>query len=244
VTLLISVGVAGLWVATGHWFYLDVLGSSLCVLMIQFMRVPSLKLSTFLLLALLAYDVFWVFCSSSIFNQNVMIAVATKKAVNPVAVVANRLNMPEVAKSQPPLSIPGKLMVPSLADNRTFAMLGLGDIVLPGLLLCFAMRFDTLGPPSGGGTAIANGGVTRLRMCFTRWSYFATALTGYAVGLVIASIVVDITGAAQPALLYLVPSTLLPLLIKATVQGDIRTMWNGPHFITAQSQPYHQVLPF
>jgi signal peptide peptidase-like protein 3 len=64
---------------------LSVLGSSLCVLMIQFMRVPSLKLSTFLLLALLAYDVFWVFCSSSIFNQNVMIAVATKKAVNPVS---------------------------------------------------------------------------------------------------------------------------------------------------------------
>ena len=39
---------------------LSVLGGSLCVLMIQFMRVPSLKLSTFLLLALLAYDVFWV----------------------------------------------------------------------------------------------------------------------------------------------------------------------------------------
>ena len=156
------------------------------------------------------------------------------------------------------------------------------------------MRFDTLGPPSGGGTTIANGSVTRLRMCFTRWSYFATALVGYAVGLIIASIVVDITGAAQPALLYLVPSTLLPLLIKATVQvcvcvcvsctaehlnfltiglwrtrdlplislptflkalvtisvvcvyvqGDIRTMWNGPHFITGQPQPYHQVLPF
>ena len=50
------------------------------------------------------------------------------------------------------------------------------------------------------------------------WSYFATALAGYAVGLIVASIVVDITGAAQPALLYLVPSTLLPLLIKATVQ--------------------------
>ena len=37
-----------------------VLGGALCVLMIQFLRVPSLKLSTFLLLALLVYDVFWV----------------------------------------------------------------------------------------------------------------------------------------------------------------------------------------
>ena len=38
------------------------------------------------------------------------------------------------------------------------------------------------------------------------------------VGLVMASIVVDLTGAAQPALLYLVPSTLIPLLLKASIQ--------------------------
>lgn len=40
-------------------------------------------------------------------------------------------------------------------------------------------------------------------------------------GLVMASIVVDLSGAAQPALLYLVPTTLLPLLLKATIQ-----VWN------------------
>ena len=90
--------------------------------------------------------------------------------------------------------------------------------VLPGLLLCFAMRFDSLCPPAGSGTAIASGSITRLRMCFQRWTYFTTALSGYAVGLIMASIVVDITGAAQPALLYLVPTTLIPLLLKATVQ--------------------------
>lgn len=54
--------------------------------------------------------------------------------------------------------------------------------VLPGLLLCFAMRFDSLCQPAGSGTAIANGSITRLRMCFQRWSYFSTALFGYAVG--------------------------------------------------------------
>lgn len=37
-----------------------VLGVALCVLMIQFVRVPSLKISTLLLLGLLVYDVFWV----------------------------------------------------------------------------------------------------------------------------------------------------------------------------------------
>ena len=86
------------------------------------------------------------------------------------------------------------------------------------------------------------------------------------VGLILASIVVDLSGAAQPALLYLVPTTLLPLLLKATIQvannhgmvsrnkhmfvfmfqGDFRIMWDGPHF-TAQPKPYQhvsKVLPF
>jgi len=63
-----------------------VLGVALCVLMIQFVRVPSLKISTLLLLGLLVYDVFWVFYSSSVFSANVMVEVAVKKAKNPVSV--------------------------------------------------------------------------------------------------------------------------------------------------------------
>ena len=43
-------------------------------------------------------------------------------------------------------------------------------------------------------------------------------------GLILASIAVDLTGAAQPALLYLVPSTLLPLLLKATIQVSCHTI--------------------
>jgi len=54
--------------------------------MIQFVRVPSLKISTLLLLGLLVYDVFWVFYSSSVFSANVMVEVAVKKAKNPVSV--------------------------------------------------------------------------------------------------------------------------------------------------------------
>lgn len=97
--------------------------------MIQFVRLPSLKLSSILLILLLIYDVFWVgssppplsltlklflkvFASSSIFNANVMVEVAIKKAKSPVAVVAESLNMPKVSQVQPFLSLPGKLVVP------------------------------------------------------------------------------------------------------------------------------------
>ena len=42
-----------------------VLGGAICVFMIQFIRVPSLKISTLLLVGLLLYDVFWVSMSAS-----------------------------------------------------------------------------------------------------------------------------------------------------------------------------------
>lgn len=38
------------------------------------------------LIALFVYDIFWVFFSSSFFADNVMVAVATKKADNPAQV--------------------------------------------------------------------------------------------------------------------------------------------------------------
>jgi len=43
------------------------------------------------------------------------------------------------------LDVPIKILVPlffSTGDSTQFTLIGLGDIVLPGLLLCFAMRFD------------------------------------------------------------------------------------------------------
>ena len=42
----------------------------------------------------------------------------------------------------PKLSLPGKLVFPSNHNSGHFSMLGLGDIVMPGLLLCFVMRYD------------------------------------------------------------------------------------------------------
>jgi presenilin-like A22 family membrane protease len=45
-------------------------------------------------------------------------------------------------KVAPRLSLPGKLVFPSNQNLGHFSMLGLGDIVMPGLLLCFVMRYD------------------------------------------------------------------------------------------------------
>ncbi|KAG2531939.1 hypothetical protein BBO99_00002392 [Phytophthora kernoviae] len=69
-------------------------------------------------------------------------------------------------------------------------MLGLGDIILPGMLLSFALRFDY---------SDATVGAT---------NYFSLMAIGYAVGLALANMAVMITEMGQPALMYLVPTTL------------------------------------
>ncbi|XP_062507168.1 signal peptide peptidase-like 3 [Corticium candelabrum] len=214
---LVATIVVVTWVLTAHWALMDALGYGVCVCMIAYVRVSSLRVSTVLLCGLLLYDVFWVFFSSAIFHSNVMLDVATKEADNPVSMLANRMNLKHVGMSAPQLSLPGKLMFPSTNVQGHFAMLGLGDIVMPGLLLCFVMRFDHhkakyYEPKSTG----------------FKYYYFTIALMGYAVGLLLASMVSELTHHAQPALLYLVPCTLIPVVILARVQGDLRRMWVEP----------------
>lgn len=134
----VSVMIVFIWIITGHWFLMDVMGIGLCVAFIAFVRLPSLKVSTLLLSGLLLYDVFWVFFSKYVFNANVMVRVATRSANNPMSAMAKRLHL----HHPPKLSLPGKLVFPSNQNIGHFSMLGLGDIVMPGLLLCFVMRYD------------------------------------------------------------------------------------------------------
>merc|ERR1712127_315203 len=119
------------WDLTGHWLLMDAMGMGLCVAFIAFVRLPSLKVSTLLLTGLLVYDVFWVFFSKYFFNANVMVRVATRPAANPMGAMARRLHL----NRPPKLSLPGKLVFPSNHNSGHFSMLGLGDIVMPGLLL-------------------------------------------------------------------------------------------------------------
>ena len=80
---------------------------------------------------LLIYDVFWVFFSSYIFNANVMVKVATRPADNPVGALSRKLHI-TAQNEGPKLSLPGKLVFPSVHQQGHFSMLGLGDIVMPG----------------------------------------------------------------------------------------------------------------
>lgn len=169
-------------------------------------QVSNLRVCGLLFMGLVAYDVFWVFFSDGIFASNVMVDVATKSSANPVSVVAENLRLP-MARDLPELTLPAKILFPS---PRGMSMLGLGDIVLPGLLIAYNLRYDRY---SGGG----GGGVT----------YFGLGVAGYAVSLVVAIIFSQLYVSAQPALIYLVPGTLGPTMLLASIQGKASEVWNG-----------------
>lgn len=219
-----------IWVLTGHWLLMDALGMGLCVAFIALVRLPSLKVSTLLLVGLLIYDVFWVFFSSYIFSTNVMVKVATRPAENPVGLFAKKLHLSGLVRDAPKLSLPGKLVFPSMQNSSHFSMLGLGDIVMPGLLLCFVLRYDAYRKSQ---LNSIEAGIPQPINTIQKITYFHCSLIGYFLGLLTATVSSEVFKAAQPALLYLVPFTLLPLLTMAYLKGDLRRMWNEP-FINSQ----------
>jgi len=210
----------GGWLMTGHWALNNLLGVSQCVLFVSLVRVhaavTSLRVCTALLAGLFVYDVFWVFASSHLFGTNVMVAVATQDASNPVASAAAALHLPVAPVAR--LALPVKLVFPT--GDGGGLMLGLGDIFVPGLLLGLVLAFDLT-------TAMA-GAPRRRRGCWPADDIFPLALVGYAAGLVCSFVANGVWGVAQPALLYIVPATIGPVVVATASRGDLGELWRGP----------------
>lgn len=126
--------------------------------------------------------------------------------------------------------------VPRLFDYQGgVSMLGLGDIVLPGLLLSFASRYDEskrfveLVSGGSGRTASDDDRPRSCRCC--GGGYFPPVMVAYAIGLLMANAAVYIMKMGQPALLYLVPCCLGTLVYMAHRAGELNDMWEGPRVI-------------
>lgn len=92
------------------------------------------------------------------------------------------------------LDIPIKLLWPkslTFSTERGFTMLGLGDIVVPGMFVALALRYDQHHASQRGQ--------------YANYSkpYFYAALSAYLAGLGMTMTVMHVFKAAQPALLYL-----------------------------------------
>ncbi|CAH9070597.1 unnamed protein product [Cuscuta europaea] len=157
-----------------HWLANNILGLAFCIQGIEMLSLGSFKTGAILLAGLFVYDIFWVFFT-------------------PVMV--------SVAKS---FDAPIKLLFPTADSQRPFSMLGLGDIVIPGIFVALALRFD----------------VSRGRSS----QYFTSSFIGYTAGLALTIFVMNWFQAAQPALLYIVPAVIGFLAVHCLWNGDVKPL--------------------
>ncbi|MFS8027072.1 putative aminopeptidase [Helianthus anomalus] len=173
------------------WIGQDILGIALIVTVIQIIRVPNLKVGTVLLSCAFLYDIFWVFVSKWWFHESVMIMVAR-------------------GDKSGEDGIPMLLKIPRMFDPwGGYSIIGFGDIILPGLLVAFSLRYDWLSNKS------------------LRAGYFLWAMLAYGLGLLITYVALNLMdGHGQPALLYIVPFTVGTLLTLGKHRGDLRHLWS------------------
>ena len=130
--------------------------------------------------------------------------------------------MVTVAKS---FEAPIKLVFPQdLLENgplaaNNFAMLGLGDIVIPGIFIALLLRFDLRSLKSKpSGDAAAPSEPAKI--------YFYTGFIAYISGLLLTIFIMHVYKHAQPALLYLVPLCVGAPILVAIVRGELMTLFS------------------
>ncbi|KAJ8900611.1 hypothetical protein K2173_025388 [Erythroxylum novogranatense] len=172
------------------WIGQDILGIALIITVLQIVQVPNLKVGTVLLSCAFLYDIFWVFVSKWWFKESVMIVVAR-------------------GDKSGEDGIPMLLKIPRMFDPwGGYSVIGFGDIILPGLVVAFSLRYDWLANKS------------------LRTGYFLWAMTAYGLGLLITYVALNMMdGHGQPALLYIVPFTLGTFLTLGKKRGDLKTLW-------------------
>ncbi|KAI3970173.1 hypothetical protein MKW92_007490 [Papaver armeniacum] len=222
------VGTVISWLVTGHWVLNNLLGISICIAFVSHVRLPNIKICALLLVCLLGVRHILGFLLERFFGANVMVSVATT-SMNPVHTVANSLSLPGLQLITKKLELPVKIVFPrnlmsgggSGSDSADFMMLGLGDMVrcYSGMLLALVLCFDH---------RRTRDSVTPMESSSTKGQkYIWYAVCGYAIGLVTALAAGILSQSPQPALLYLVPSTLSPVMVISWFRKDLVELWEG-----------------
>jgi len=183
--LIVGTAIGVWYVMTKHWIANNLLGLAFSIQGVALISLGSFQIGCIMLSGLFLYDIFWVF------GTDVMVT---------------------VAKS---FDAPIKLLWPRnlLADPLQFSMLGLGDIVLPGIFIALMLRLDAKRAKTVAGKKVP-------RHSFNK-PYFTFTFGGYVIGLITTIAVMHLFQAAQPALLYLVPFCIGSSLICGLLLGEL-----------------------
>ncbi|XP_022262970.1 signal peptide peptidase-like 2B isoform X2 [Canis lupus familiaris] len=108
------------------------------------------------------------------------------------------------------LKVPRLNASPLALCDRPFSLLGFGDILVPGLLVAYCHRFDIQ--------------VQSSRV------YFVACTVAYGIGLLVTFMALALMQRGQPALLYLVPCTLITSCALALWRRELGMFWTGSGF--------------
>ncbi|KAL2103717.1 hypothetical protein ACEWY4_000585 [Coilia grayii] len=175
--------VVGVWyILKKHWVANNLFGLSFALNGVELLHLNNVSTGCILLGGLFVYDIFWVF------GTNVMVTVA-KSFEAPIKLV-----------------FPQDLLERGL-NASNFAMLGLGDIVIPGIFIALLLRFD-------------------VSLKKNTRTYFYTSFLAYIFGLGLTIFVMHTYKHAQPALLYLVPACVGFPVVVALLKGELTDMFS------------------
>ncbi|EST05458.1 Peptidase A22B, signal peptide peptidase [Kalmanozyma brasiliensis GHG001] len=200
----VSALLVGVYLVTKNWIISNLLALSLSLNAIALMSLDSFRTGAIMLGGLFVYDIFWVFATP------VMVSVA-RNFDAPIKIVWPKNIIEAVVALQAREALP----------KLQFTMLGLGDIVIPGIFVALALRYDQL-------VASEAKPSVSFTKSYTRWSkpYFTATLVAYVAGLATTMGVMHFFKAAQPALLYLSPACTGAVFLTAALRGEFKQVWN------------------
>lgn len=221
-----------LWYALKkHWLSNNALGLAFSITGVEHLSLGAVSTGVILLSGLFFYDIFWVFCTP------VMVTVA-KAFDAPIKLLFPRFGGGPIAAK---LAAAAGVAVKGGKGLSPFSMLGLGDIVIPGVFVALLLRFDCLperqqrlkaakagAAASGRATraATAAEGEKKKFLSSCPYPYFAASFFGYILGLGTTIVVMNVFDAAQPALLYIVPCVLGSTALAGAARGELKAVFS------------------
>ena len=177
---------------TRNWILNDLICFCLSFTILSFIIFKSFILCFISLFLYFIYDTFWVFYSEKIFNDNIMEVAATS------------------------IQIPNKIELPNFFSNNPInncMLLGLGDIILPGVIIKYCRRFDLI--------------KNKIDSTFRGWSFYKYNLFLYFISVAIAMIMMFGFDHSQPVLFYISPIFIVGLMGKACYDKCFYDFWKG-----------------
>jgi len=191
---LITIPPTVLYFLTKNWLLNNLFGVAFSICGIESLVLPNFQIGFILLWGLFFYDIFWVY------GTDVMVT---------------------VAKS---VEAPIKLLFPVnlAAEQPAFSMLGLGDIVIPGVLIALCLKYDV-------DKAILNfrrQGIKEFNYDLISTPLFNWCMGGYALGIALTFWVMIVFNHPQPALLFLVPCCCLAVILYSLKNRELKQVFD------------------